>query len=685
MNKVTGKQIIIGLGLGLTTLVATPATAKPTPPTIEQLAAFAKFSSFNVSQDGKHLVALQAFGEEQHILVWETDNLSAKPTEFGSKGMKIRSVQFIKNDVLGVSLWQPYDSRLSDDVIKTFTSKLMMVNLDGSNWREPVDHGRALSDIEERLQALSNPDFLSSLPDDPDNVLLITDDGFAPGDIYKVNVHNGATTRVMRTDAKSGSYIADRAGNIRVRHKLVEDNQGAYVAIEIRDLKSGLWSEVSKSYVRERDTFDIVGFTEDPNIAVAASNVGTDKVGLFEYDMTEHKLGAPIFQHAMFDATNTVNFAFKGSKVAVPGEIVGVSYEGPTGGDVIWTNPTFQQLDTQIRALFGIKKTPLRLVDTATGKETTSNYDAEKFYHIVSYSADLTKIVIRLEGHATPPEYYIINNGRPSLLAKQYPDIDPASLGTTKFVYYKARDGLNVPAFLTTPSVELCGAGPWKAVVHPHGGPWGRDSMPYDWSQWVNLMSTRCMAVLRPQYRGSYGWGKALWKAGDAEWGQKMQDDKDDGAKWMIEQKVAQPNHIAMFGFSYGGYAAMAAAIRPNGLYKCAIAGAGVSDIKRIWRAYYDNPYFRDHQKDTVKGLNPVEFADKIQIPVMVFQGMRDRTVPPEQSQWYVEKARKSGQPVEYHEVADFAHGPAWTRKIEADTLHYIEDYLTKGCGGGGL
>ncbi|PZU19625.1 MAG: S9 family peptidase, partial [Stenotrophomonas sp.] len=181
------------------------------------------------------------------------------------------------------------------------------------------------------------------------------------------------------------------------------------------------------------------------------------------------------------------------------------------------------------------------------------------------------------------------------------------------------------------------------------------------------------------------GWGRRLWMAGDAEWGQKMQDDKDDGAKWMIEQNIAKPGHIAMFGFSYGGYSAFAAAVRPEGMYKCAIAGAGVSDIKKIWSRFYTNPFFRQAQAPTVDGLNPLDHADKIKIPLMVYHGDRDQTVPIEQSEWFVSKAKASGQPVEYHAIADYAHGPAWTRAIMADQLRIIDTYLASGCGGTGL
>jgi dipeptidyl aminopeptidase/acylaminoacyl peptidase len=129
----------------------------------------------------------------------------------------------------------------------------------------------------------------------------------------------------------------------------------------------------------------------------------------------------------------------------------------------------------------------------------------------------------------------------------------------------------------------------------------------------------------------------------------------------------------------------MAAAVRPNGLYKCAIAGAGVSDIDRIWARFYTNPFFSDRQGSTVKGLSPLSKADQIQIPIYVWHGDRDQTVPIKQSEWFVVKAKAAGKPVVYKEFKDFAHGPAWTRAIYRDTLASLEDYLLKGCGGGGL
>ena len=110
-----------------------------------------------------------------------------------------------------------------------------------------------------------------------------------------------------------------------------------------------------------------------------------------------------------------------------------------------------------------------------------------------------------------------------------------------------------------------------------------------------------------------------------------------------------------------------------------------MSDIKKIWKDFYASTRMMQAQGNTVEGLSPLTKAAPIQIPIMVYHGERDQTVPIEQSQWFVAEARKSGQPVEYHEFADYSHGAAWTRKIEADQLRIIDDYFAKGCGGSGL
>jgi dipeptidyl aminopeptidase/acylaminoacyl peptidase len=677
-------SLFVALAVAAGLLAAATVAAKPTVPTIPQLAAYPRMSSFTLSPDGKHIAGLEAKGEDRVILVWKTDALDKPPVAIASKVMKIQGVQFIKNDRLAVTMWQPYDSRL-DTVLKQFITKLFITDLEGRTWNEPVPVTRATSRAEEKIQALQIPDVLDLLPNDPDHIMVINSDLRGTGDVYRINVRTNRAERLHRSDEKIGGYVTDVDGNVRARTRYDVDGTGAFIAAEIREPASDRWVEHFRSYAAVRDVIQVIGFAKDPNVAFIADNLGLDKTVIYEYDIPSRKKKEVLFKHRFFDATGLLVNRVKDSPDLAYGEIMGVGYDGPRRNEIEWTAPRMQAIDKGIRDALGLKLTPVKVTDPATGESADMPYDAEATWTITSRTLDMKAITFTVSGASRPPEYYLLRDGKLTLLSKAFPDIDPASLGTTKLVYYKARDGLDIPAFLTTPNTELCGPAPWPAVVHPHGGPWSRDGMGFDGSMWVPLMASRCMAVLRPQFRGSQGWGRKLWKAGDAEWGQKMQDDKDDGAKWMVAQKIAQPGRIAMFGFSYGGYSAMTAAIRPEGNYKCAIAGAGVSDIKAIWARFYQNPFFREAQKPTVDGLNPVDKAAQIQIPILVYHGDRDQVVPLEQSDWYVSKAKSAKAPVVYKEFADYAHGPAWTRKVNADTLSMLEDYFTKDCGGKGL
>ncbi len=668
------KSIFVALALA-----AGAVHAKPSAPTIAQLAAYPKMSSFTLAPDGKHLAALEGRGEERVILVWNTDEMDKPPAVLGTSRMKFRSVQFVKDDLLAVTMWQPFDARV-DKLTKTFLTKLFLTDLAGKNWREPLPQEQAMSRVGEKIGALTQPAILDELPNDPDHILVISDDLGTAGDVFKVNVRTNRAERIHRADSKIAGYVTDLDGNLRARARADVDTTGAFITAEIKEPGSGNWVEHFRSYVKERDAVQIVGFAKDPNTAFVMSNVGLDKSVIYEYDVPSRKQKEILFKHRFFDAEGVV-------MSRSTGDLLGISYNGPRGSglDVQWTSPRTLALDKAIRDALGLRRQPLRVTDPATGESAEFDYDLEATYSLSAWTKDFSAVLFTVSGASRPPENYLLRGGKLTLLMKQFPEIDAASLGKTRLVYYKARDGLDVPGFVTTPNPELCGPAPWPAVVHPHGGPWSRDVMGFDGSMWVPLLASRCYAVLRPQYRGSQGWGRKLWKAGDAEWGQKMQDDKDDGAKWMIEQGIAQRGHIAIFGFSYGGYSAMAAAVRPDGPYKCAIAGAGVSDHKRIWAQFYTNPFFRERQAPTVDGLNPIDRADKLQIPIMVYHGDRDQTVPLEQSDWYVSKAKGARQPVVYHELSDYAHGPAWTRKIMAEQLTYIEDYLLKDCGGKGL
>lgn len=652
---------------------AAPAT-RAAAPTIAQFSAFPLMSSFTVSPDGAHIAALQARGEDRVILVWEAAHLDREPTVIGSSQMKIQSVTFVKNDVLGVSLWQPYDVA-AGSIIKTFLGKFLLTDLEGRNWRDPITSFRPRSDSEAEFLKTQSPSVLDILPNDPNNILIEVN-----GDVLRLNVRSNRSDRIQRSGERVIGYATDLSGDLRVRNIADRDAEGLYIATQFRNASGG-WDEHFRSHIKNREIFSVAGFSTDPNIAYVISNRNRDKAAVFEYDVAARRLGEVVFEHPLFEATGMSINRVEGPNF---GEVRSFTYNGPRSTEFPISG-SYESLVTGLEQALDIETRPLSVTDPATGAVRTVPYQTDRYMDVVAASQDWKTVVVWSGSASDPGTYHIFRDGTLTPLGEPYPQINPASIGTTELVYYKARDGLDIPAFLSKPPADVYGSGPYPTVIMPHGGPWARDEMTWDYSSWRAMLTSRGYAVLQPQYRGSDGWGKRLWLAGDNEWGQKMQDDKDDGALWLVQQGVAQRDRIAMFGFSYGGYAAMVAGIRPEGIYKCAIAGAGVSDLTRIRSQMFTNPYTREAQRDTVSGLNPISRANEVQIPMMVFTGDRDRTVTQDHSDLFVAKARGSGQDIQYHLIRDYAHGPAWTREIMAEQLGYIDDYLKTGCGGSGL
>jgi dienelactone hydrolase len=668
-------------GQALAQTVAPPATIRV--PTMEQLAQFPSMTGFRVSPDGKHMIAIESAGDTRNIVVWKLADLSAKPTVIGAKNMLISSASFLKNDMLVVNLSQPYDYR-GDRLVKTFISKLLFTDLEGKNWIEPMASVEIARTSDAKVQAaLANPAVLSRMPTDPDHIVLESDSRGDTRDVFRYNVRTGAATRLMRLGESDGSVWVNDAGVPWAKSRGGSDGKGAFIAIDFRSTK-GEWEEHFRSYVKDRDVVDVIAPGGKPNIAIIKSNVGQEFSAIYEYDIAEKKTASKLFEHKFFDATG-VRSLDNDDGTPGPDGSDGFVYAGLFGSDSHWERPEIDAVILGVAQALGIKQTNQKLMAVSGSSQAEVRAsDGVSVRLMRRIPGEAPTYLFRVSGLTYPTEHYLLQKQNLRLLAKEYPAIDRAALGTARFVYYPARDGLNIPAYLTVPNEKLCGPGPYAAVVHPHGGPWGRDAMEFE-SSWVPLLVTQCRVVLQPQFRGSADWGRTLWLAGDREWGQKMQDDKDDGAKWLVSQKLADPGRMAMFGFSYGGYAAFAAAVRPNDLYKCAIAGAGVSDIKRITARSYTNPYFKDAQESTIRGLNPLEQADKIKIPIMVYHGDRDQTVPLTQSDLFVDRAKAAGKPVEYHVLKDYAHGPAWTRQTMTQQLTIISDYLKTGCGGGGL
>ncbi|MEQ1918957.1 MAG: S9 family peptidase, partial [Elusimicrobiota bacterium] len=244
------------------------------------------------------------------------------------------------------------------------------------------------------------------------------------------------------------------------------------------------------------------------------------------------------------------------------------------------------------------------------------------------------------------------------------PRLAPYTLAPMSPVAYAARDGRKVRGYLTTPAGA--DAKNLPLVLCVHGGPWVRDHWGFNpEAQWLASLGYACLQL---NYRGSSGFGKAHLHAGDREWGAKMQDDLTDGVAWAVEQGIADPARVAIYGGSYGGYAALAGAAFTPGVYRCAIDVVGPSNLITLIKSIppYWEPMKRifdlrvgsvDTEEEFLKSRSPLFHVDKIDIPLLIAQGAHDPRVKQAESEQIVDALRAKGKPVEYLLYPDEGHG----------------------------
>lgn len=654
----------------LATFVLSPASAQPKPPTSAEWAKRPALTSVSISPDGKHLAGVSSpDGEKTIVSVWNMDNMSEPPKTIGAPPRSwFTGVSFLKNDRLMVSVVQPYESGEE----KRYIGRALIVGLDGGNVMTTTGSRDQFS--------RGGAEVLDSLPLDPKNILvsMAQNASDAGGATYKLDIYTGATQKVLQESDKFANVQTDLAGDVRARNSVGFDSGRVYIAQWMRNPDNGAWEEHFRSYAKDREPQEVIGFSQDKNVAYLLTSKGRDKAAIVEYDIKARKVLDEAFSHKLFDATGIVQSHASGAGY---GELLGFTFGGP-GRQTYWLDPALKAAEDQARKALEYTSVKTAWTDIASGEKANVTYADGADVRLADWSDDRTRFVVVRSGPKVATEYYLIANGQIKLLARSRPWINADALGDMRVVEYPARDGLLIPAFMTTPSKALYGEGPYPTIILPHGGPWGRDQLAWDSSGWVQYFAAHGYAVLQPQFRGSEGWGQKLWRSGDGEWGQKMQDDKDDGAKWMIQQKIADPSRIAMHGFSYGGYAAMAAAVRPEGLYRCAIAGAGVSDLALIKQGMLTNSRWgKEYQEPTIDGLSPIKNADKVSIPILLYHGDRDLTVPINHSERFAAALRSAGKDVTFVKIPDLSHTSGDTPALQVRELTVIGDFLKTKCG----
>jgi len=473
---------------------------------------------------------------------------------------------------------------------------------------------------------------VDDLPDEPGQVLISHNRRDRKAfDVVRFDVRSGKETVVATNPGNVVSWQPDHRG--RVRLAVASDgvnNTLLYRAQDGQPFKPLLSTDFRTSVTPQF-------FHADNRRFYAVSNRGRDKSALVLIDPAKADAEQVVYEHPRVDVDSA-------------------SYSRVRK---VLASATFQTENTE-RHVFDRTTAAVytRLEEALPGMQIT----------LQASTRDETRFIVAASNDRTQGARYLYDSRSDKLskLGEVAPWLPEALMAVQKPVLYKARDGLEIPAYLTLPAGRE--AKNLACVVNPHGGPWVRDS--WGFNPEVQFLANRGFCVLQMNYRGSTGYGRRFWEASFGQWGLKMQDDISDGVKWLVEQGIADPKRVAIYGASYGGYATLAGVTFTPDLYAAAVDYVGVSNlftfmktIPPYWEPFRQQMYEMvgnpesDKDRARLTATSPVFHVDRIRTPLLVAQGARDPRVNKAESDQMVEALKKRGVEVQYLVKDNEGHG----------------------------
>ncbi len=505
---------------------------------------------------------------------------------------------------------------------------------------------------------------LHSLPNDPEHVLLARveqtpekrDDTELDvvSDVFRMNIVTGEMKQVTPNHGIAGarmfSWVPDHTGTIRMGYGEVGKEDEPVLLVR-KDAVSN-WTRLHDNDLFKRGKFFPIAFGADPDILYVTSSLATGRDVIYRFSIKRGRLKGKIFAHPHANAGGLLLSQDRS-------KILAVSY-----------------YDDEYRLEIKDDGFKERLERIALAVET------EDFVLGSSDRKRARQIIwVGDERSIGKPWLYFEDSETAIALPEPAPWIDPARMADVESVRYRARDGVEIPAYLTVPLQTERKNLP--AILLPHGGPYVRDYKTWDY--WVQFLVSRGYAVLQPNFRGSSGYGNRFTAMGYGQWGDDMQQDVADGAKWLVQEGIADPDRICIIGGSYGGYAALMGLAQDGDLFRCAVAWAPVTDLRQI--LVQDNAWDKDsawywrvtggRSKSELKKISPVYLARDIKRPLLVMHGDQDDIVFVDQSRNLMKalRKRKKPAPAKYLEFAGLGH-QVETEEARVKFLREIETFL---------
>lgn len=448
-------------------------------------------------------------------------------------------------------------------------------------------------------------------------------------DVYRLNIETGERELVAENPGGVIGWLADHDGQVRIGIQSDGVNKNVLYRESEREPFAPI---VSTTF---RDTFQPQCFTFDGQGIYALSNIGRDTLALVRFNPKTKREEEVLFERPDVDAT-------------------GASFS--------------RKRKTLTAAIYALWKSERHFLDAETkaiADKLSARLPNEEF-SVPSMTRDESIWIVETRSDRSRGASYLYDARRDQLekLADHAPWLNPDELCEMKPIQYRSRDGLTIHGYLTLPK----GVEPKRlpVVVNPHGGPWWRDS--WGFQPHAQFLANRGYAVLQMNFRGSIGYGKKFWELSFKEWGGKMQDDITDGVLWLIEQGIADPKRVAIYGGSYGGYATLAGLAFTPDLYACGVDFCGVSNLFTFLKAI--PPYWKpmlemmhemvgnpETEPDLLRARSPIFHVENIKAPLFVAQGAKDPRVNIEESNQIVEALRQRGVEVEYLVKENEGHG----------------------------
>jgi len=449
-------------------------------------------------------------------------------------------------------------------------------------------------------------------------------------DPYRLNIETGEMVLLAENPGNITDWMTDHDGKLRAA---VAITGGVNQTVLYRDNENEEFREIITT--TWKDNFRPHFFTFDNQKIYVSCNIGRDKDEIIIYDPVTKNEIETIFGHDEVDVSNLTYS--KKRKV-----LIAANYT--TDKD------QYHFFDDTSKQHYEFLKEKLQDCEiNITGSDT-----AEKKFIVFTYND-------RNRG-----SYYLFDAETKDLrkIADVSPWLKEEHLAEMKPIQYVSRDGLTIHGYLTLPKGRPAKNLP--VVINPHGGPWARDY--WGFNPMAQFLANRGYAVLHMNFRGSIGYGKEFWLKSVKQWGRTMQDDITDGVNWLIENKIADPKRIAIFGGSYGGYATLAGMTFTPDLYACGIDYVGVSNMftfmntmPAYWEPLRQQLYelVGNPVEDSIllASVSPVFHADKITAPLFIAQGANDPRVNKAESDQMVAALKARGIEVEYMVKDNEGHG----------------------------